>query len=159
MDNLWLLLVVGGIGFYLWRRSQREQPTDRVVAPPVPHFGDESPITREEWTHFARVVRAAIEQATDTSGMIREIPYIYRARTESNYIPHIQAWNDDALKFDERRRGVSAQLFMGGTLYVYTGERKKIDNMIEHERVDRTGQAGPWNAELRGMVRAIEGTL
>jgi hypothetical protein len=160
MDLFWLLVVIGVAAYFFFRSSSSSEPSSPMnAAPSPPTVGDESPITTAEWKHFQQVVTAAVAQATDSIGMVREIPYLYRLRMENSFIPCIQAWKDDKLKFDERRRGVSAHLVGRPTLYVYTGEWKSIGGMMQHERIDRTSQAGPWNAEVRGMVKAIEGTL
>jgi hypothetical protein len=163
--KFWILVLIV-VCLYLLFRNQRKtsSPTtatavhsDLATVLPV---GDETPITRDEWAHFKNVVDAAIAGATTSLGLIREVPRIYRRRFEhGTYVPCIQKWNDDRLRYDERRQGVSAELWTQPTLYVYTGEWKQIDNMMQHVHIDRTNTPGPWNAELRGLVAVIEANL
>jgi hypothetical protein len=108
---------------------------------------------------FHAVVKEAIERATNAAGMVSEIPFIYLWRGEHGFTPYIQAWNNDKLKFNERRKGVSAQLggrYDEGSVRVYTGEWKNIGGIMQHEYLDMTGKPGPWNAILRDMVTQIE---
>jgi hypothetical protein len=121
-------------------------------------LSNEAPISKEEWQHFHAVVDGAIKQATNSAGMVAEIPFVYRWPGEHGAFTHyIQAWNNDKLRFDERRKGVSARLGgHEGSVRVYTGEWKNIRGMMQHEYLDMTGKSGPWNAILRDMVTQIE---
>jgi hypothetical protein len=163
-SNLLLLLIIAGVIYYFWSQSQPEELPDGAVAPPVPPFGGESPITRDEWLHFDRVARAAIEQAGGAN-----VPYVFKNRIEhGQYIAVIKRWNDDRLirwqnespknpRRSYRPSGVSASLAPVNQLDVWTGEGQ----FYEYRKASRKGsnEAGPWNAELRGMMRAVEATL
>lgn len=178
MDGLiWLLLIAGAIWFVYWHfSSKRESPPEWAVAPPVPPADDESPITEDEWRYFTRVARAA--PAKDRGFA----PYVQPYKLDPSADPYyyIRRWNTDALIqwkqggmynpdppwvirmrprpiFNPKRvyypSGVSATL--------HTREIRVWDGTSESDldgsKVVR-GQ-GPWNAELRGMVKAIEATL
>jgi hypothetical protein len=161
MDSTWLLLGVGGFAFYLWNRSsQRESPPDWAVAPEVEPVGEDSPITKDEWIHFNKVARAALEQA-------EAVPYIEKRRHEhGTFVPVIRRWNSDKLirwqsegpKRSGRPsrtyypRGVSAHPDTQ-ELYVWSGDAQFFEY---RKALNRTGQRGPWNAELRGMMKKIE---
>ena len=141
----------------------RKSPPHWAVAPAVEAVGDDSPITNNEWLHFVKVARAALEQA-------KAVPYIEKRRLEhGTFHTLIRPWNSDKLirwQSEGPKRsgrpsrtyyplGVSANLDIK-ELKVWTGEAEFLNY---RKALNRTGQKGPWNAELRGMMKVIEASL
>jgi hypothetical protein len=167
MDGFWLLLIGGGIAFYLWNRSsQRESPPTWAVAPPVQPVGDESPISTDEWRYFNRVAEAALAQAR--GGVV---PYVEKRRMEhGTYILVVRRWNSDKLIMWQQQgpknrfgrpirtycpNGVSANLSTHEVEF-WNGQAEFVNYRAT---VNRTRESGAWNGELRGMISAIAATL
>jgi hypothetical protein len=144
--------------------SHREKPPPDAVAPKVTPLGNNTPITAEEWKYFCRVGMAAL----DNGGAY--VPYVEKTRVEHGvFIPVIRRWNSERLILwqNEGRKkggvpvrqyypqGVSASL-RSHQLNVWLGKASFRDYASAE---NRTGRPGAWNAELRGMIRAIEENL
>ena len=171
MDGFWLLFGAGGIAFYLWHRSsKRESPPDWGVAPPVPPVGDESPITEDEWRYFNKVVRApmVVPDAAKKHGVVPYVePYTtgIEGATPEYYV---RRWNSRTLiqwrgasHPDWRPNPRRIYYPLGVSANLWTPEIRVWDGTstsdLKASKVVR-GQ-GPWNAELRGMMKAIEAML
>jgi hypothetical protein len=143
---------------------KREKPPPDIVAPKVKSLGDNTPITTEEWKYFLRVGMAAL----DNGGAY--VPYVERTRVEYGlFIPIVRRWNSERLVRWQNEgpkkggvpvrqyypQGVSASL-RSQQLNVWSGKASFRDYGSAE---NRTGQPGVWNAELRGMIHALEENL
>jgi hypothetical protein len=98
------------------------------------------------------------------------VPYIEKSRVEYGiYVPIVRRWNSERLINWQSEgphkgglplrqfypKGVSASL-RSEQLYVWTG---KASFTAYGSADNKTKQVGVWNAELRGMIQAIEAGL
>src|SRR5665213_2576382 len=92
----------------------------------------EQPLTIDEWRHIQKVVREAIERATQSSGVVRPIPNIsvWRGEMGANMY-HLQRWNNERLDHRAPRSGASVHLTRR-VVYNYTG--KFVGGLTPHAR-------------------------